>query len=165
VAEYILKRAILALHSLLERQSFICQSDEEILDVLRLELEPVYAFLNKYCVVDGQEYEGETITLNDVQCTPQSEVYDKFVEYLDDNGIKSYIDSQRKFTEQMIQYGHRTTDTHQQGWNQQTGKYDTKMHVKVYRGVVLKERLFYTSKKKESVEEEGKHDTVNPFEM
>ena len=165
IAEYILKRAILALGNLLERQSFVSQSDEEILDILRLELEPVYGFLHEFCIVEGQEYEGEIIHLEDVQCTQQSELYDAFVEYLDDNGIKSPIDSQRKFTEQMINYGHRTKDTHQQGWNATTQKFEKNTHVKVYRGVVLKDKLFFKNKPAEPKEEEGKHDTINPFEI
>jgi phage/plasmid-associated DNA primase len=94
VAEYIIQRAISALHDLIERQSFISQSDVEILDILRLELEPVYAFLNKFCVTDAELQ----------QCTPQAELSDRIVEYLDDEGIRCYIDTQRKFTEQMASY-------------------------------------------------------------
>jgi phage/plasmid-associated DNA primase len=155
VAEYIIQRAISALHDLISRQSFVSQSDVEILDILRLELEPVYAFINKFCATG----------VDSAQCTPQPELYDKFVEYLDDEGTRCFVDTQRKFTAQMASYGYRTMQTLQSGWDEVSGKYDKKMHRKIYKGIALKDKVFFAGKRAESVEEEGKREKINPFEL
>jgi hypothetical protein len=65
----------------------------------------------------------------------------------------------------MASYWYRISQIQQGSWNESTGKYDKNAHKKIYRGIALKDKIFTKSAPIKSIEEEGKHDTVNPFEL
>jgi phage/plasmid-associated DNA primase len=126
--EYIIVRAINALHDIINRGYFEGMSEDDVLEYWLLETDAVYKFISQVCSTNVTRAESEI----------QSTLYNKFVEYCDTTGTRTWIKAQRQFTEVMANFGYPVKDGGKRDvYDPETATTKQNTHVKVYHGITI----------------------------